>query len=84
MTEIEATINSYPITYIGNDLPEDIITPNHFLRAQFPRIPSNETITETTCTQRLVHKVWQRPTKIQDKFWKHISKASSLFSTCSM
>lgn len=57
VTEIEAVINSRPLTYIGPAI-EDILTPNKFLQAHFTGIPSATTV-DTTATAKQVQEVWQ-------------------------
>lgn len=76
--EIEATINSRPLVYVGDDVNSMItLTPSHFLtlnpyigvpEIEYEELDPNYLPTETS-THRLL-KIWKKGQKILDSFWK--------------
>ncbi|XP_066932794.1 uncharacterized protein [Clytia hemisphaerica] len=72
MTEVEAVLNSRPLTYVSND-PNDLepLTPNHFLLGR----PSSKPITSVDYEIRSApRKKWKQVQSITNQFWDRWSK----------
>ena len=67
-TEIEATLNSHPLTRISGDLNDfNVLTPNHFNLGKQPLYFSPYTIKDDQVTNRNRWKAVQELTKM---FWR--------------
>lgn len=71
--EIAAVLNSRPLTYVGADLNEQILTPNKFLFAEFPGLPSHAEILAGSVTNENVQQGWKKAQRILDQFWSLFS-----------
>ena len=68
LTQIEACLNSRPITYLSDDPADPLpLTPGHFLIGEPMEAPFEEDVTEVP-DNRL--NVWERLQKIKQHFWK--------------
>jgi hypothetical protein len=78
LKEIEASINSRPLVYVGNDINSSItLTPSHFLTLNrnvcSPDIDQNEddyTYKPTESTADALLKNWHKGQKLLSAFWK--------------
>ncbi|KAK7592957.1 hypothetical protein V9T40_007709 [Parthenolecanium corni] len=67
MIEVEAVINSRPITYVDRGIDTEIITPNDFLCTKYPAIPLdfNRTLTSNQLTE-----AWKQAETYLNEFWR--------------
>lgn len=68
--EIEAVINSRPLNYVGPNICDDVITPNHFLRAYFPGLPEASNAIPKTPTGAVVLEAWKKADAHLNRFWE--------------
>ncbi|XP_065203854.1 uncharacterized protein LOC135833945 [Planococcus citri] len=68
IAETEAILNSRPLTYFGPNLEEDIITPNLFLRGNFPHILEVNADAPTVTGKSLVDS-WKKADQLLNRFW---------------
>lgn len=66
---IAAILNSRPLTYIGKDINEDVITPNSLLRSYSPSLPPTDGLIASTSTANVVKQARLKASKILNKFW---------------
>ena len=68
LTEIEATLNSHPLTQISDDINDfNVLTPNHFIFGKQPLYFSPDTIKYNHVTSRTRWKAVEALTKM---FWR--------------
>ena len=66
LTEVEATVNSRPLTYIGNDINDFIpLTPQNFLI-----VKCFEEELKPDVEKDLIRKIWSERQRILQSFWK--------------
>lgn len=75
LTEVEAVINSRPLTYVYNDIGEpEALSPANFLTGKrptsFPTLGLTE-VTHTSADQLL--QMWKHREEVLDRFWKRWS-----------
>jgi len=69
MTEIEAIVNSRPITYVPKEKDAEIITPNDFLAVRYPAIPIDFDKALNISTKELTQ-CWKAGEEYLNLFWK--------------
>lgn len=73
--EIEAVLNNRPITYVDRDDNTPIITPNHFLRVQYPAVSvhldeeNNTNKAVVTATRKQIVLRWKEAEENLNKYW---------------
>ena len=77
-SEVEAVVNSRPLTYIYEDEVEEVLTPSHLycgrrLLDKQSNESSDEDITEINTAENLA-KRWRHMNKIIERFWKKWQK----------
>lgn len=74
--EIEAIMNSRPITYVDREVNTRIITPNHFLRVQFPAVSIQTDESQhtrrpvVTAVRKHIVTQWKIAEERLDKYWR--------------
>lgn len=76
LTEIEAVLNSRPITYIGEEYDEEPLTPGHFLigRRTTSLPPDNKMNLNNKELKDELRSRWKFQEKLLDQFWKRWRK----------
>ncbi|KAK7592939.1 hypothetical protein V9T40_007691 [Parthenolecanium corni] len=67
MVEVEAVVNSRPITYVDKEQQTEIISPNDFLCVRYPAFPIDF---EKKHTAKELTDSWAAAEKLLDEFWR--------------
>ncbi|GBN88245.1 hypothetical protein AVEN_233612-1 [Araneus ventricosus] len=74
LVEIQAVINSRPVTYLYSNVNEpDLLSPSHFLTgSKLPVLPSQNSVPKSS--KSYLFKRWKHRLLLLDNFWKRFCK----------
>jgi len=74
MAEVEAVVNSRPLTYVDRELETPIITPASFLQAKYSALPLDFEKLDRVDAKQSHWKLWKASEELLTQFWRNWSR----------